>query len=157
MQNTTPIRSNMGRTHLNSLQQSCPTHLGLKTRHITSGNLESKNASTTPFPKPPTERVLPRMAKVLGYPKTEGAQLLMQILATEAVHYTDRSPCIMCNNFERYLLELKAPNLKERALTDGSYITNKENGSQSSGVEVYHPQSNKITTVNPKGTASTKT
>jgi len=67
----------------------------------------------------------------------------MQILATEAIHYTDRSPCIMCNNFEKCLLELKALNLKEQALTDGSYITNKENGSQSTGAEVYHPQSTK--------------
>jgi hypothetical protein len=35
----------------------------------------------------------------------------------------------------------------------GSCITNKENGSQSIGVGIYHPQSNKITTVNPGGTS----
>ena len=36
----------------------------------------------------------------------------------------------------------------------GSCITNKENGSQSIGAGVYHPQSNKITTVIPGGTSN---
>jgi ribonuclease HI len=35
-----------------------------------------------------------------------------------------------------------------------SCITNKENGSQSIGAGVYHPQSNKITTVIPGGTSN---
>jgi hypothetical protein len=54
------------------------------------------------------------------------------------------------------LLELKAPNWKEWAFADGNCITNKENGFQSIGAGVYHPQSNKITTVNPGGTGTTK-
>jgi hypothetical protein len=52
------------------------------------------------------------------------------------------------------LLELKAPDWKEWAFTDGSYIPNKEHESQSIGALVYHPQSNKITTVNPGGTCN---
>ena len=56
---------------------------------------------------------------------------------------------------QKRLLELKAPNWKEWAFTaDGSCIINKENGSQSIGAGVYHPQSNKITTVNPGGTSN---
>ena len=35
--------------------------------------------------------------------------------------------------------------------------TNKENGSHSIGAGVYHPQSNKITTVNPGDTSNNKT
>ena len=55
---------------------------------------------------------------------------------------------------QRRLLELKAPNWKEWAFTDGRCITNKENGSQSIGAKAYHPQSSKITTVNPGGTST---
>jgi ribonuclease HI len=43
------------------------------------------------------------------------------------------------------------------AFIDGSCITNKENGSQSIGAGVHHPQSNKITTENPGGTSINKT
>jgi hypothetical protein len=49
------------------------------------------------------------------------------------------------------LLEFKAPNWNELAFTDGSCI--KENGSQYIGAGVYHPQSNKITTLNSGGTS----
>jgi len=55
------------------------------------------------------------------------------------------------------LQELKALNWKEWAFTDGSCVTNKENGYRSIGAGVYHPQSNKITTVNPEGTSINKT
>jgi hypothetical protein len=55
------------------------------------------------------------------------------------------------------LLELKAPNWKKWAFTDGNCITDKENGSQSIGAGIYHPQSNKITTAKPGGTSINKT
>jgi hypothetical protein len=55
------------------------------------------------------------------------------------------------------LLELKAPNWKEWAFTDGRCISNKENGSLSIGAGACHPQSNKITTGNPGGTKFNET
>ena len=58
---------------------------------------------------------------------------------------------------QKRLLELKAPTWKEWAFTDGSCITNKANGSQSTGAGVYHPQSIKITTINTGGTSNNKT
>ena len=58
---------------------------------------------------------------------------------------------------QQRLLEIKAPKWKEWALTHGSCITNKENGSQSIGAGVYHPQVNKITTVVPGGISINKT
>jgi len=54
---------------------------------------------------------------------------------------------------QKHLRELKAPNWKEWAFTDGGCITNKEIGSQFIGAGVYHPQFNKTTTVNPGGTS----
>jgi hypothetical protein len=55
------------------------------------------------------------------------------------------------------LLELKATNWKEWAFRDGSCITNNENGSQSIGAGVYHPQSNKSPQQILEGQAATKT
>jgi hypothetical protein len=42
---------------------------------------------------------------------------------------------------------------KEWAFTDGSCLTSVENGSQSIGAGVYHPQFKKITTINLGGTS----
>ena len=59
---------------------------------------------------------------------------------------------------QKRLLELKAPNWKEWAFTaDGSCIINKENGSQSIGAGVYHPQSSNNTAAKPGGTSINKT
>ena len=69
---------NMGHTHLSSLEQSCQGATYCKqpiliweneTRPITSGNLEFKTASTIPSLEPPTERILPKMAKIDKLPK----------------------------------------------------------------------------------------
>jgi hypothetical protein len=77
-QNTIPVRSNMGHTHPCNLEQSCqganyykqPISVRkYKTRPITSGNLEFQNTGTIPFVKPPTERLLPKMAKICRLPK----------------------------------------------------------------------------------------
>jgi hypothetical protein len=57
------------------------------------------------------------------------------------IHDISKSPLIMYNKSASR--ELKAPNWKLWAFTDGSCITNKEIESQSVGAGIYHPQFNK--------------
>ena len=89
--------------------------------------------------------------KYVGSPKTHETQL-SNIVETTDAHSQVPSHHVQ----QKRLLELKAPNWKEWAFTDGS-CTNKVNGSQSIGAEVYHPQSNKIITVSSGGTSINKT
>jgi hypothetical protein len=76
----------------------------------------------------------------------------MHVSATGAIHYTSRSPPIIYNKGACWKSR-PFGNSKGWAFTDdGSCVTNKENGSpESTGAGIYHPQSNKITTVNPEG------
>jgi hypothetical protein len=110
-----------------------------------------KNAGTIPFCKAPTESILPRMTEICRLPKD------LRKTVTNAnigdISDTKHSQVPSHHIQQKRLLEFKAPNWKEWDFTDGSYITNKENGSQFIGVGVYHSQSNKTTTVNPGGTS----
>jgi hypothetical protein len=108
------------------------------------------NAGTIPFFEPPTERILPRMAKICRLPKDSRNTVINANIGDT----TDTHSQVPSHHVQQTrLLELKAPNWKEWAFTDGSCIINKENVSQPIGAGVYHPQSNKIITVNPGGTS----
>jgi len=153
----------MGHTHPSILDQSCQgaTYykqpilvIKSKTRPITSGNMEIKNACTIRFLEPTTKRILPRTAKICRLPKDSRNTVInaSNCDISDTIHSQVPSHPMQ----QKWLLKLKAPDKKEWACTDGSCITNKENGSQSIGAGVYHPQSYKPTIAHPGGTSINK-
>ena len=118
--------------------------------------MEVQKAGSVTFPEPPKDKLLVRLAKICMLPKDLRFKDIIANIGD--ISNTLHSQVPSHHMQQKRLLELKAPNWKEWAFTaDGSCIINKENGSQSIGAGVYHPQSNKITTVNPGGTSINKT
>ena len=163
----------MGHAHLSSLEQSYqgatyyiqPILIRENKRiPITSGNLEFINTGTKTFLEPLTDQVPPILVQE-GYcqewqkdcrlPKDSRNTIINA--NSGDISNTLCSQVLSHHMQQKRLLELKAPNWKERAFTDGSCITSKENGYRSIGAGVYHPQSNKITTANPGETSINKT
>ena len=91
------------------------------------------------------------MAKICRLPKDSRNTLINANIGNitdtpREVHHVNKSAC----------WNAKAPNWKECAFADWSCITNKLNGYQSIRAGVYHPQFNKMTTVNPWWTSVNK-
>ena len=155
-QNTTPARSNMGNTHPSilvvwykaareQLITNNPSWLEKTKQDLSPAAIWNfKNAGTIPFLEPPTERILPKMAKICRLPKDSRNTVINanfgNIRQHKATSDTVLSQVPSHNVQQKRLLELKAPNWKEWAFTDGSCNINKENGSQSIGAQLYHPQ-----------------
>jgi hypothetical protein len=100
MQNTTPAWSNTGHVHPSSLEQSCQ---GVTWYRKPIGKIKQdlSPAAIWNFKAPylflnrQLKGYCQEWQKYVGFLNTRETQESMQILATEAIHYTARSPPIM--------------------------------------------------------------